>query len=155
MGMKGFYFSFDAIIGLLVLTATASLILSSLNQPGVTPENIEFSQYSSQADDITNYMQRREASALEPEVNISPSNRDRKISELLTVKALENESKAKKISRHIMKRENHDSKIYLKEDQTNQKIYSDTEANFTNSASSKLLTVNQSEVYEILVVVGE
>lgn len=155
MGLKGFYFSFDAIIALLVMATAGSLVVSSLNDPGVESDQIRFSQYGSQATDISNYILRRDAKSLEPEIEVSASHRDIMISSFLILKEKENTDKAEKTARSILSDEKYSTEIYYRSNQTFNLLYPESPYNFNDSSSSKTLTVVDDKVYEILVVVGE
>ena len=65
MGVKGFYFSLDAVFGLMLIGAATALVVSSANiSKGVSPDQIQFDQYRSQAVDISYLMREEDFSAI-------------------------------------------------------------------------------------------
>lgn len=65
MEMKGFYFSLDAVMGLMVIGLGTGLIAATTQiSQGVTGEDVKFDQYSSQALDISYLMVEEDFSSL-------------------------------------------------------------------------------------------
>lgn len=65
MEMKGFYFSMDAMMGLMVIGLGAGLISSTTQiSQGVSADEVRFNQYSAQAIDISYLMQEEDFSAI-------------------------------------------------------------------------------------------
>ena len=156
MGMKGFYFSLDAILSLLLMATVGSLILTSLNQPGIEAKDVKFSQYNAQANDLANYMQKRKAKSLEPGLKLSKNDSgDLKISRLIAIKHEENSDLDQDIVNETVKGEKYPAKVYIKSDQKFNEIYSGKSGDFADSSSAKILAVGDQKVHEILVVVGE
>ena len=65
MEMKGFYFSMDAVMGLMIIGLGAGLISSTTQiSQGVSAEDVRFNQYSSQAIDISYLIQEEDFSSM-------------------------------------------------------------------------------------------
>lgn len=65
MAMKGFYFSMDAVMGLMIIGLGAGLISSTTQiSKGVSSDQVRFNQISGQAIDISYLMQEEDFSAI-------------------------------------------------------------------------------------------
>jgi len=65
MEMKGFYFSMDAVMGLMIIGLGAGLISSTTQiSKGISGEQVSFNQYGSQAIDIAYLIQEEDFSSL-------------------------------------------------------------------------------------------
>ena len=65
MEMKGFYFSMDAVMGLMIIGLGAGLISSTTQiSQGVSGEQVRFDQYSSQAIDVSYLIQEEDFSSM-------------------------------------------------------------------------------------------
>ena len=149
MAVKGFYFSFDALMGLMIMSVASSVLVVSASTNEVTSDDIRFSQYSSQANDIANTMQRQEAGDADLNITLQPSEKGLTISELI-VERYENGGDAEAVAEAYVEDYRYSTQVYI-DDGGLQEIYSDT--SFSNSASSTFLA--DSNPHRIVVVVGE
>ena len=149
MAVKGFYFSFDALMGLMIMSLASSVLVVSATTNEVTSDDIRFSQYSSQANDIANTMQRQEAGDSDLNLGLQPSEKSLTVSELI-VERYENGGNAEAVAEAYVQDYRYSSQIFI-DDGGLQEVYSGS--SFSNSASSTFMA--GSNPYRIVVVVGE
>lgn len=150
MAVKGFYFSFDALMALMIMALASSVLVISASANTVTSDDIRFSQYSSQANDIANTMQVQEAGDADLNLSLEPSEKGLTVSSLI-VERYENGEDAEEIAEAYLEDYRYGTEIYLDDGGGLEEVYSDS--SFSNSASATVLTgPNQ---YRMVVVVGE
>ena len=149
MAVKGFYFSFDALMGLMIMSLASSVLVVSATTNEVTSDDIRFSQYSSQANDIANTMQKQEAGEFDSDLSLQPSEKGLTVSELL-IERYENDGDAEAVAEAYLDDYRYSSQVFI-DDGGLQEIYSGS--NLSNSASATFMA--GSNPYRVVVVVGE
>lgn len=149
MAVKGFYFSFDALMGLMIMSLASSVLVVSATTNEINSDDIGFSQYSSQANDIANTMQKQEAGEFNSDISLQPSEKGLTVSELL-IKRYENGGDAEAVAEAYLDDYRYSSQVFI-EDGGLQEIYSGS--SLSNSASA--IFVAGSNPYRVVVVVGE
>ncbi|MFO7793455.1 MAG: hypothetical protein R6V35_00570 [Candidatus Nanohaloarchaea archaeon] len=151
MAVKGFYFSFDALMGLMLmaLASTTLVVATTANSPD--SGDIRFDQYSAQANDIANTMQEQEASEIDrADLSLSASEQGMKISQLI-VKQHRNTGSSE-VAEAYLGDYRHSTQLYLDNSSGLEQVYSSDSLSQSSSAS---FVVGVKDPVEMVVVVGE
>lgn len=149
MAVKGFYFSFDAFMGLMIMSLASSVLVVSATTNEINSDDISFSQYSSQANSIANTMQKQEAGEFGSDLALQPSEKGLTVSELL-IERYENSGDAEAVAEAYLDDYRYSSQVFI-DDGGLQEIYSGP--SLSNSASATFMA--GSNPYRVIVVVGE
>ena len=154
MVRKGFYFSLDAVMGLMLMSTAAGLMITSANIGGVTAQEVEFNTYSSQAIDISYLMEKESFSSLNKSYredlvdNTVLEEDDRSIARALAELHRADSSRTSELAKNYLDTFRHNAGLYIDEDEV---VGIDAE-----TQSSKKFHVSTSEgLKQFTVVVGE
>jgi hypothetical protein len=154
MVRKGFYFSMDAVMGLMLMSTAAGLMITSANIGGVTAQEVEFNTYSSQAIDLTYLMKREDFSSLNQSYrkelvdNTVLEEDDRNIGRAIAKLHRDDSSRTSELAGNYLDTFRHDAGLFIESDEV---VGIDAE-----TQSSKTFHVSTSEgLEEFTVVVGE
>lgn len=149
MAVKGFYFSFDALMGLMIMSLASSVLVVSASTNEINSDDIRFSQYSSQANDIANTMQKQEAGEFNSDISLQPSEKGLTVSELI-IERYESGGDVEAVAEAYVDDYRYSSQVFI-DDGGLQEIYSGS--SLSNSASATFMA--GSNPYRVVVVVGE
>lgn len=151
MALKGFYFSFDALMGLMLmgLASTTLVVATTSNSPD--PGDIRFDQYSSQANDIANNMQRQEASEIDRgNLSLNGTEQGMEVSQLI-VNRYRN-SGSNNVAEAYLEDYRYSTQLYLDNGSGLEEVYSS--GSLSQSASASFIAGVEDPV-RMVVVVGE
>jgi len=156
MGMKGFYFSLDAIMGLMLIGTTAVLIASTSQvSQGVTGEQVEFDQYSAQAIDISYLINEDDFSSLNSSYrenliqNTSLNRSDTNtIGKALAQLYVEDEPETSQLAETYLETYRYDSGLYIEGEEI-------AGINASTQSSMNFIVASSEAPLEFTVVVGE
>lgn len=156
MGMKGFYFSLDAIMGLMLI-GTASILIISTSQvsEGVTGESVEFDGYSAQAIDTSYIITEEDFSAIntsyrEQLIQSTSLNRNdtNTIGRALAELYLDNEPETEELAENYLQTYRHDSGLFIEGEEI-------VELEASTQSSMNFMVPSSEGPIEFTVVVGK
>jgi len=154
MVSKGFYFSMDAVMGLMLMSTAAGLMITSANIGGVTAQEAEFNVYSSQAIDLSHLMKKEGFSSLNQSYredlvdNTVLEENDRNIGRALAKLHRDNSSRTSELAENYLDTFRHDTGLYIDEEEV-----VELDAGTQSSKTFHIATTEGLE--EFTVVVGE
>lgn len=152
--MKGFYFSMDAVMGLMLMSTAAGLMITSANIGGVTPQEVEFNTYSSQVIDLTYLMKKEDFSSLNQSYreelvdNTVLEEDDRNIGRALVKLHRDNSSRTSELAENYLDTFRHDAGLYIDGEEV-------LELNAETQSSKNFHIATGEGLEEFTVVVGE
>jgi len=151
MAVKGFYFSFDALMGLMLMALASTILVVATTSNSPDSNDIWFDQYSTQANDIANSMQNQEASEIDrADLELNASEQGLKISRLIVEQYREDGSND--VAETYLKDYRFSTQLYIDNGSGLEQVYSSED--FSQSASSSFVVGVENPV-EMIVVVGE
>lgn len=156
MEMKGFYFSLDALMGLMVIGLGAGLISSTTQiSQGVSGEQVGFNQYGEQAIDISYLMKEEGFSALNEsyrneliEDTALERPQTQSIARSILVLHINSESEASELAENYLDTFEYSSGLYIGDD-----IVVSLDANETSSSTFMVPSRERPRMFTV--VVGE
>lgn len=131
------------------MTLASALLVASAPSNNIEADDIRFSQYNSQANDIANTMQKQEARTLE--MDLEPSKKGEKIHKLIVQEYLE-EGNHEEIAEKYTEDYRYNTEIYIDQGSGLEQVYSQDDLQNTASVT---ITVGLEEPVKMAVVVGE
>ncbi len=151
MAVKGFYFSFDALMGLMLMALASTTLVVATTSNSPDPGDIKFDQHSAQANDIANSMQKQEASEIDrSNLTLSASEQGMKVSQLIVDRY--RNSGSNNVAEAYLEDYRYSTQLYLDNTSGLEQVYSS--GSLSQSASSSFIVGVQNPV-EMVVVVGE
>lgn len=156
MEMKGFYFSMDAVMGLMIIGLGAGLISSTTQiSQGVSGEQVRFNQYSGQAIDISYLVQEEDFSSMNEtyrdelvDTTVLETHQTNSIARSILVLHENSEPEASELAQNYLATFDHSSGLYIE----NNTIVS---LNANETGSSSFMVSGRNESKRFTVVVGE
>jgi len=154
MVKKGFYFSLDAVMGLMLMSTAAGLIITSTDIGGVTAQEVEFNSYSSQAIDTSYMLKREDFSSLNQSYrkdlkeNTVLEEDDRQIGKALAKLYRDNSSRTSELAQNYLETFRHDAGLYIQGEEV-------LEIDAETQSSKNFHISTESGLTEFTVVIGE
>lgn len=151
MGMKGFYFSLDASVGLSLIAMASSIIMATAFT-SLTNQDVQFSQYSSQSNDVANNLMNQEASNLDIEFE-RPEMKRENVARLVVREEEMMNGMEEEILEEFLQDYRFETSIYIDRGQGLEPVNGETD--FRSSASSEMIVAGEEDPVRMAVVVGE
>jgi hypothetical protein len=152
--VKGFYFSMDAVVGLMLMSAAAGVVMTDMEVGGIVSQEVEFDTYSSYAVDISYLIKKEDFSTLNQSYRddlvestvLQPD--DRNIGSALAKLYSKDSSRTSELARNYFETFRYDVGLYIEGEEV-------LEINADSQSSKKFHIATENGLKTFTVVVGE